>query len=122
MPLIDPDAIFFSKRLASVAQLESGEYCLSFADGTTYNADLVIGADGIRSTVRDAVLYPTDSNRERLVFTNRHIYRGMISVETLRAAGVTQDIFSHSMSWLGFGKVRKHQWFFEQQSMNTKAD
>ncbi len=27
-------------------------------DGTTYNADLVIGADGIRSTVRNAVVDP----------------------------------------------------------------
>ena len=106
MPLVDPDTVFFSKRLASVAPLESGQYCLSFADGTTYNADLVIGADGIRSTVRNAVVDPADPNRERLVFANRHVYRGMISVEALRTAGVTPDVCSHPMAWLGFGKVR----------------
>lgn len=116
MPLIDADTVSFSKRLASITQLESGQYFLAFDDGTTHNADLIIGADGIRSTVRNAVVDAADPNKDRLVFANRYVYRGVISVEALKAVGVTQDVSSQPLVWLGFGKVGAQKIFFSLQT------
>ncbi|KJA25142.1 hypothetical protein HYPSUDRAFT_200039 [Hypholoma sublateritium FD-334 SS-4] len=121
VPLIDPDTVSFSKHLTSITQLESGQYCLAFADGTTHNADLVIGADGIRSIVRDAVVDVADPNKDRLVFANRYIYRGMISVEALKAVGVTQDISSQPLAWLGFGKMMVTYPIKDQTMLNVAA-
>jgi NAD(P)H-nitrite reductase large subunit len=45
-----PDQIVqLRKRLVSLEQLPKGGVRLAFEDGTTADADLVIGADGIRS-------------------------------------------------------------------------
>lgn len=48
---IDPEAVLTGRRLADVAQDGSG-VTLGFADGAMAKADLLIGADGARSTVR----------------------------------------------------------------------
>src|SRR5205085_2674298 len=49
---------------------------LTFADGTTAQADVVIGADGIRSAVRSALLGP-DAPR----FTGHIVWRGLVPTE-----------------------------------------
>lgn len=49
---LEPDTVRWSHRLAHVEPLSAGAHRLYFADGTTTEADLVIGADGAWSQVR----------------------------------------------------------------------
>ena len=44
--------VIVNKRLVEIETIESGQVLAHFADGTSDAADLVLGADGIRSTVR----------------------------------------------------------------------
>lgn len=53
---------------------------MTFADGSTADADAVIGCDGIRSTCRDFVL-GKDTPLSKPVFTGKHGYRGLIPME-----------------------------------------
>lgn len=101
--LIDPKHVSFLKRLTAITSLESGQYRLTFSDNSTYDADVVIGADGIKSTVRNAVLGRPDE--DRVAFSNRYIYRDRISIETLKGLGVEGDVFTRLQAWAGLGKV-----------------
>lgn len=55
MKAVPPGIVSFDKRLQSVEDRGDAVH-LSFADGTTAQADIVIGADGINSRVRDTLL------------------------------------------------------------------
>ena len=57
---VAPGTVAFGRRLADVKQ--SGDVVqLSFADGSEAEADVVIGADGVNSKVREAVVGPSQS-------------------------------------------------------------
>lgn len=51
---LDPDAVQLNKRFESV-RAESGRYELFFTDGDSVVADLVVGADGLKSSLREQV-------------------------------------------------------------------
>lgn len=73
-----PDSVVLGKRLVDVE--ERGKVVhLSFADGETAEANLVIGADGINSRVRECLLGP-----ERPTYMGRVAYRTVIPTERLR--------------------------------------
>lgn len=101
--MLDPSVTAFNKRLKSVSQSPSGRQVLHFTDGTTHETDLVIGADGIRSTSRIAVVGEGNNN---LGFSNTHAYRGLVPVDTLLAAGVNPDKIYRPLIWAGVAKVR----------------
>ena len=91
---LDGGSIKLGHRLAG---LEEREDCivLSFADGTTVEAELVIGADGVRSIVRQA-LYGDDHP----VYTGQMVWRALLKgrdvpPECLEPSGWTQ--------WVGPG-------------------
>lgn len=71
---------------------------MHFADNTTYEADLVIGADGIKSITRNAVV--RDS---RLCF-DTYAYRCLIPIDILKQAGMKTYV-SRPLGWLGLGRV-----------------
>ena len=100
MPFLDPHVAKFNKRCVSVGRASSGRQVMHFGDDTTYEADLVIGADGIKSITRKAVV--SDS---RLGFSNTCAYRGLIPIDTLKLAGIKTDIQSRPHCWVGFGRV-----------------
>jgi 6-hydroxynicotinate 3-monooxygenase len=56
---IAPNTIAFGKRLTAVEDLGDAVK-LSFADGTIEEADIVIGADGINSRIRESLLGPEE--------------------------------------------------------------
>jgi 2-polyprenyl-6-methoxyphenol hydroxylase-like FAD-dependent oxidoreductase len=55
--ILPPETIHLRKKLAGLDQRGS-QVTLSFDDGTTASADVVIGADGIHSLVRDLIVGP----------------------------------------------------------------
>ncbi|KAL1759571.1 hypothetical protein FB107DRAFT_287573 [Schizophyllum commune] len=89
---IPPDLIQLSKKLASVTETPSGVN-LTFTDGTTAGPfDLLIGADGIRSVVRQHA-FPT----HKLKYTGKVAYRVLIPQE--KVAHLLPDIPPASCFW-----------------------
>jgi 2-polyprenyl-6-methoxyphenol hydroxylase-like FAD-dependent oxidoreductase len=50
------DSIHFNKTLERIEQMSDGEVCAHFADGSSARGEMLIGADGIGSVVRQFVL------------------------------------------------------------------
>jgi salicylate hydroxylase len=64
----------------------------AFANGTSVEADLLVGADGIHSTVRELLFGPEDP-----VFTGCAAYRGLVPAERLRHL----DLEVTAQIWMG---------------------
>lgn len=74
---LQQDKLHFGKRLSDVQQNEEG-VVLSFEDGTTAYADIVIGADGINSKIRETIL-----GVEAPIYSGWVAHRAIISGEKL---------------------------------------
>ncbi|KAH9897108.1 hypothetical protein F4778DRAFT_244627 [Xylariomycetidae sp. FL2044] len=73
----------FGKEGVSVLHMENGKVQMKFKDGTTAEADIVIGSDGIHSRVRKLLLgeanpasYPS--------YTNKYCFRALVPMEDAR--------------------------------------
>lgn len=73
----DPDCILVGKRLTALAEDKDG-VTLSFEDGSEVHEHVVVGADGVHSTVRTLLHSDPDAR-----FTGHVAYRGMVSVDDL---------------------------------------
>lgn len=80
-----PDsALRLGKRLTAVTKSNtgsgsgSGSYELSFADGTTAEADIVIGCDGIKSVLRQEMGITDSPN-----YSGQVVYRGFVDYKDL---------------------------------------
>ncbi|EPT01591.1 FAD/NAD-binding domain-containing protein [Fomitopsis schrenkii] len=87
---LPPGIAQFNKRCVRIeaSQSNTERSVLHFSDGTSDVADIVIGADGIKSTIRSAV---TDNPDKLPVFSNTRCFRGLIPMEEARAAGWTEE-------------------------------
>ncbi|VVP85457.1 Salicylate hydroxylase [Pseudomonas fluorescens] len=100
-----PDGIArFDKRAVSVS--ETGDrVSVQFTDGTDYECDLLIAADGIKSSLRDYVLQGLGLPLVAPRFSGTCAYRGMIDSEKLRqayrAAGVDEHLINVPQMYLG---------------------
>lgn len=80
---------YFGKRLATYSRAADGETALVFSDGSTATCDVLIGADGIKSTVRvqmyaEAAEAAGDFTLMRHiepVWTGTMAYRGLIRTQ-----------------------------------------
>jgi salicylate hydroxylase len=88
---VPAERIRLNARCTAVAQNAEGAV-LSFADGTKAEADVVVGADGIRSAVRTA-LYGPDAPR----FTGHIVWRGLVPTEALPKGLIEPDM----TAWFG---------------------
>ncbi|NIF04623.1 NAD(P)-binding protein [Chryseobacterium sp. Tr-659] len=66
--------ICFGKELISWQELESGEWELSFADGTTHLTDLVVAADGVHSKIGKEYCKDTKINTGNITIYGRTFY------------------------------------------------
>jgi salicylate hydroxylase len=67
-----------NKRLAGLERISDKEMKLEFQDGTTTTANLVVGADGIHSVVRNTYI------EDEPIFSGLVAYRGLIPMEKVR--------------------------------------
>ncbi|MGW6022249.1 FAD-dependent monooxygenase [Streptomyces sp. NPDC055099] len=74
LALIPSDRVHLGARCVAVTQ-DDGAAHLHLADGTVVTADLVVGADGIHSVVREQIV--TDRPR----YSGQTIYRGLVPAE-----------------------------------------
>lgn len=79
---LQPGTLHFDKRLTDIVDDGTG-VDLTFADGTTYRADIVVGADGINSRIREALLGAEQPNYSGWV-----AHRALIPGARLAAAGI----------------------------------
>ena len=71
------DAIQLNRRTVGYEE-DSGGVTLRFADGTTERGDVVVGADGIRSAVREQILGRVEAD-----YTGDSVWRVLVSSERL---------------------------------------
>jgi len=74
----------FNKRLVDIHQSGEKVVC-KFSDGTTAEADAVVGCDGIKSGCRPFV-YGKDSVLSKARFTKKVAYRGLVPMALAEAA------------------------------------
>ncbi|WP_007023218.1 FAD-dependent oxidoreductase [Saccharomonospora iraqiensis] len=84
--LLPDEVVHLDHRLTDIED-RGGSATLTFAGGKTVTADLVIGADGIRSAVRNQLF----SDREP-VFSGEHAHRTVISVDDTYGMAVDDNL------------------------------
>lgn len=90
LELLPQGIVRLGLRCTHVEERED-EVELRFEDGRTVRADLVIGADGIHSVMRDRLV------RDRPRFSGQTIYRGLVPAERLPAMAAEPKV----RLWLG---------------------
>jgi salicylate hydroxylase len=90
---LQPSVIHVGHRLVAIKD-SNERVALEFANGEKATADLVIGADGIHSTVRKILLGPQQPR-----FTGCVAYRGMVAADRFPRS----DMHIESQLWLGPG-------------------
>ncbi|KZV60918.1 FAD/NAD(P)-binding domain-containing protein [Peniophora sp. CONT] len=105
MPAAPQCTTYTSKRLISLTHDKlDGSVTLHFSDGSTSTADVVIGADGIRSAVRASML--SEDERIEPEWPGVIAYRAMIPSETLESHSIGRDhpVRNTAHIYCGIGK------------------
>jgi salicylate hydroxylase len=80
-----PDGIAqFGKRVEEVER-RGEKMVLTFQDGSTADADAVVGCDGVKSRTRE-ILLGKSNPMTKPTFTGKYAYRGLITMEKAAAA------------------------------------
>jgi salicylate hydroxylase len=95
---LPPERLHLGHRLETFSD-DGMRVTLHFAGGAQAEADILIGADGIHSTVRERLL-----GRERPQFTACIAYRGLVWAERLTSLNLPNE----SQLWLGPGRHFVH--------------
>ena len=93
-----PDAIRLGRRFAALTQDDAG-VTVTFADGTTARGALAIGADGIRSGVRETLF-----GQDAPAFVGIVAWRGLVPMDALPP----QISRTAAVNWLGPGGHALH--------------
>ncbi|KAI0800720.1 FAD/NAD-P-binding domain-containing protein [Fomes fomentarius] len=106
--LVDPRRTHFNKRCTLISEPNNSDrLVIHFADGSTHETDVVLGADGIKSVVRTFVLGGTEAAvgaDQRVAFANTAAYRGLIPYAVLKAAGFKTQLTDRPACFLGPSK------------------
>ncbi|KAI0699364.1 FAD/NAD(P)-binding domain-containing protein [Cerioporus squamosus] len=101
--VFDPSIAHFHKRCTSVTESPTNpkRLLVHFQDETTFEADVVLGADGVKSAVRNFVV---DGEDRRLAFSHTVAYRGLIPWPKLQEAGFKINAMDHPVCITGPSK------------------
>ena len=91
----------FGKRLSNLHPGPGSTVRLEFEDGTTAEADAVVGCDGVRSRVR-RIIRGQANDVEDLKFSGKFVYRGLIPMDKAKAA-LGDDLAGNSQMYIGPG-------------------
>ncbi|KAI0010493.1 hypothetical protein F4779DRAFT_639275 [Xylariaceae sp. FL0662B] len=83
--LIHKEKVKFRKEIVSIIPKDDGGVSLVFKDGTTEEADVAIGCDGIRSRVRQILLGEANP-ASYPCYTKKYCFRALIPMKDARAA------------------------------------
>lgn len=81
--LIPDDIAVFGRRLATIDDSRSasgGKLIMHFEDGTSVEADAVVGCDGIKSKVRSA-MFGADNPVSKPVYSHKYAYRALVPID-----------------------------------------
>ena len=106
---MDPQRTHFNKRCTRVTHSPANpeRLLVHFQDGTTHETDIVLGADGIKSVVRDFVTGAGTGAPQSVVYSGQVAYRGLIPAPVLKAAGFKTQLANRPLCFLGPDKVRE---------------
>lgn len=94
------DVAEFRKRVERVEESDGeGPVTLYFADGTSATADAVVGADGVKSHVRQSLL-GAENPESHAGYTFKYAYRGLIPMEKA-VAELGEEAAVNSRMYLG---------------------
>lgn len=82
---LQPGSMHFGKRLIDLDE-RGGDLLLHFEDGSTVEADVVVGADGVNSKIREIMLGPEDP-----IYTGFVAYRAIYPTSLLGNFRVSAD-------------------------------
>lgn len=108
---VPPDAVQLGRRCTSVAVCGDSTM-LAFADGTSAEADVVIGADGVHSTVRGALVEPSPAT-----YSGICAFRGIVPAD--RAPGFARR--RAQTLWIGPGRHLVHYPISGEAAVNLVA-
>lgn len=89
--LMPPDTFHMNKRLRTVEDNSSGGVTLTFEDGSTFNTDACVGADGIKSRIRQ-VLLGNDNPDSKPKYSGKVGYRSLVPMD--KAVNVLGEEFA----------------------------
>lgn len=78
--LVPEDRASFGRHLDDITLEDSGQYNMTFHDGSHATADAIVGCDGIKSRVRQLVL-GEEHPQSRAHYSHKYAYRGLVPVE-----------------------------------------
>lgn len=84
--VLPPDAVHLGHKMETVKD-EGNQATVTFANGATATADLVIGADGIRSAVRQQLF-----SDKAPVFSGEHAFRAVISADDVHGLVIDDNL------------------------------
>jgi salicylate hydroxylase len=107
--LVPKEIARFGKRLSNITEASSGKLVMTFDDGSTAEADAIIGCDGIKSRVRQMIV-GADHPSAKPTYTHKYAYRGLVPMEkAIEAIGeeraqnacmhVSGGELSYEMTW-----------------------
>lgn len=99
---IPHENVRFSKRLAEIEQQPDDKIVLKFADGDVAKASVLVGADGIQSTVRRHVLEPQHPSQVAPVYANSYCYRAVIPMS--EANEIMGDLTDVAKFYFGYDR------------------
>jgi salicylate hydroxylase len=105
------DRVWLDSRCIDITQTPD-RATLSFADGRTAVADVVVGADGIRSAVRES-LFGADAPR----FTGHIVWRGLVPTSALPNGLIEPDM----TAWFGPNGTMVHYYVRRGEMVNWIA-
>ena len=108
---LPPDRLHVGHRLVSFAD-DGDRVSLEFETGSTVEADALVGADGIHSTVQRLLL-----GEQRPRFTGCIAYRGLIPAERVADLRIPVE----AQVWMGPGRHFVHYYVQEERLLNWVA-